>query len=286
MGINLSGEVDFWEVYRNLEQAYFDKVEKIIRLKLSPTVLANPDAFSGAEEVLNSILKGSVDLLRKDVFPGLGVYWDEQIERQPLYDSYPSVIVDVVDGARELKRGGTEVTSTLGIIRPDKSMPLAVVSYPFGRERIVDIEGIIYRLPNDFDPPYLNPDRFKLNRRESKHSLADLEVAERYDEFTGATRERLDYLRHYLKNSIKRPIGSIAKMMMSVVTGPFDVFVSKKDRSEKFYDYLIPSKIISDFGGIVTDLQGVKPTGLDMDGIIAASTANNYDLFRKFLVAN
>lgn len=284
MKINLAGDVDFLDVYRKLTHSYFDNVERLIRKRLSPTVLSNPDALSGAGEVLDSILKDSVHLLSVEIFPGLGIFWDEKVGNPPTYDSYPCVIVDVVDGAKELRRGGTEVTSTLGIIRADGQMPLAIVSYPFGHEKIVDIEGEVYRLPNDFDFEHQKLERYSLKPRRSKDSLSSLYITERYEEFTGKTRERLDALRYQLKESIKRPVGSIAKMIVSVATGPSDILISKKARPERFYDYFVPSKIVSDIGGTVTDLDGKKPDGIsDINGIIAASTIQNYNLFYEFL---
>lgn len=284
MKIDLAGKVDFWDVYRKLEDLYFNKVEDIIRKRLSYTVLSNPDAFSGAQELIDSVMIDGISVLRREVFPGSGIYWDNKIELSRTYTPFPFVIVDVVDGAEDLRRGGTEVTSTLGVISPDGRMPLAVVSYPFGRERVVDIKGVVYRLPHNFDFKYQDLVKYRLKQRSSKSDLSSLDVAERYDEFRDKTRERLDGLRHHVSSSIKRPIGSIAKMITSVAVGPFDIFISKKEKPEQFFDYGIPSQIVQDLGGIFRTLNGKKPKGMsNIEGLIAASTKENYFLFIGFL---
>lgn len=286
MKITLSGPVDFWDVYRKLSCYYFRRVEKIIENRLPHTVLVHREKFKGAQTVIDGLLEDSVMQL-KTLIPGAGVFWDDRVDVTPTYESYPYVVVDVVDGTKELKKGGTEVASTLAIVLDDKKIPICIISYPFGRERIVDVKGRVYRLPNKFSNSRLEPkviEDYRLSRRSSRADLSELRVSERYDLLDDDLRNKLDELRYELEGPIIRPAGSISKMLMALVIGTCDIFVRKTDRPVGFFDYLAPSKIITDLGGVFLDLDGNKPDGVSsISGIVAASTEENYNLFMGYL---
>lgn len=285
--INLSGSVDFFDVYKKLDSNYFSEVEKMIETRLPQTILIHREKFQGAEELINRLLIDSTKRL-KEIIPGAGIFWDDKLNIKPTYKDYPLVIVDVVDGSAELRRGGTEVASTLTIIFNDGSIPLSVISYPFGRERIVNVNNKVFRLPNnvldeiDSNPELLN--KYKLPNRESRNSLRELRISEKYENFDDSTRIKLDNLRKILDVSIKRPIGSLSKNLMSLVTGSCDIYMIRGKEPNHFYDTIAPRKIITDLGGVFTELDGQNKNWLDsMDGIIATSTQKNYVNFMNFM---
>ncbi|MBT4166030.1 hypothetical protein HOE04_03260 [archaeon] len=281
--INLNMELDFFDVYRRLSCDYFDVVERTISERLSPTTLRSPERLESASESIDNVLHYCVDNL-KSIFPGSGIFWDDQREDAPEYGCCPRVVVDVVDGARNLQKGGTEVSSTLAIVRGD-DIPLAIVSYPFGKERIVDVNGEVYWIPNHIEKrvDFIRGeiDRYRALPWKPKEMLEDFRVSERYDVLDDDIRERLDELRYKVNGTIIRPAGSLAKMLMAIVSGSCDVFITrKKNRPINFYDYLAPYNIIKDIGGVFTDLDGNEPDGIsDMDGIIAGSCVENYEMF-------
>lgn len=286
--INLSPPIDFWEVYFKLSRYYFDGVERMIGMRLPQTILVHRENFQGAQEVINKLLKDSVKRLKR-IIPGAGIFWDDMLNLMPSYNDYPLVVVDVVDGSAELKRGGTEVASTLAVIMNDKSIPLSIISYPFGRERIVDFEKNVFRIPNDeLDEINWNRiliEKYKLSPKKSRNSFSELRISEKYEFFNDEIREKLDKMRTCLNVSIKRPIGSLSKNLMSIVTGSCDIHMVKGNDKHYFYDTVAAGKIITDFGGVFTDLDGRERLELEpMDGIIAASTPKNYSMFYNFLI--
>ena len=288
--INLSPpSVDFWEVYIKLSHSYFDKVEKMIATRLPHTILVKRENFEGAEEVINRILIDRVKEL-KDIIPGAGIFLDDRLNITPTYREYPIVVVDVVDGSAELKGGGTEVASTLAIVMNDGTIPLSVISYPFGRERSVDVNKNVYRIPNDvldeIDTNRNLIEKYKLSPKKSRSSFKELRISERYEFFDDNIRTRLDEMRTFLDVSIKRPLGSLSKNLMSIVTGSCDIYMVKGKDKHHFYDTVAAGKIITDLEGIFRDLNGNERTGFEsMNGIIAASTSENYSMFCDFLMS-
>ncbi len=285
--IILSESADFWEVYRKLSKDYFDEVERMIARRLPQTILVHRDKFEGADEVITGVLKDGAKRLQ-ELIPGAGVFWDERLDIVPTYKDYPIAVVDVVDGSAELRRGGTEVASTLAVVFKDGRIPLSVISYPFGRERVIDVNGKVYRVPNsvldEIDSDHELLEKYRLPFREPRTSLGELRVSERYEFFKGDVRKKLDDLRHLLRISIKRPIGSISKNLMSLVTGSCDIFMVNGEKQYHFYDTLPPGKIITDMGGVFVDMHGKPRDGLNpMDGIIAASTQDNYKMFMEYM---
>ena len=285
--ISLSESADFWEFYRKLSKSYFDEVERMIGTRLPQTILVHRDKFDGADEVITSLLKDSATRL-KEIIPGAGVFWDDRLNIVPTYKDYPIAVVDVVDGSAELRRGGTEVASTLSIVFADGRIPLSVISYPFGRERVIDVNGQVYRVPNSVLDEIASChellEKYRLPCRGSRTSLDEFRVSERYEYFKDDIRKKLDDLRLLLKTSIKRPIGSLSKNLMSLVTGSCDIFMVKGEKAHHFYDTLAPGKIITDMGGVFVDMHGKSREGLNhMDGIIAASTQDNYKMFVDFM---
>ena len=276
MKIDLTGKVDAWEVYQKLEAEYLNPVEQIIRTRL-PLFTLEGEAWRGAEAAVDALLREKAKHLSA-IQLGARVVWDEQVDRAALYSGSHLCIVDTVDGAAELRRGGTEVTSTLGVFRNDGTCPLAIVSYPFARDRVIDINGLVYRLPSNQE--IRSVEDYRLPLRKAKRDITEFDIAERYDPYD----ETKDKLRSLEKMLVGRrmvvPIGSIAKMALSVTTGPFDIFMSKKRKPEQPHDYRIVQQIIGDAGGVFTDLQGNKPDGhSDIDGIIASSHPENYRRF-------
>lgn len=287
--IHLTGPVDPFDVYQKLAEHYFEPVESTIRRKVLPTIRRDLEGkgFKGAQSVIDALLKESVQRLQQ-LIPGAAVFWDDQIDVSRTYDTYPQVVVDVVDGARELRKGGTNVTSTLTIIDYKGNMPLTVVSYPFESERIIDFDSNVsdstpevYCLPTDLMKDGMPctreklQDYYRLTPGKEVQEPSSLRFAEKYDDFDDELRRHIDALRGKVKSYVV-PVGSITKMMMNVVRGSCDVFLIQRKDPIHFYDYLAPAKIIRDLGGCVTDIQG-QPLGKrerereDLPGLIIAS---------------
>lgn len=293
--INLVGPLNLEEVYRTLVEEYFHEVEETIRYRISQAIRADPTKHDVVKEVLGDLLTRSVAKLQ-NLTCGGSVFWDEMVDRPAVYDSCPHVVVDVVDGSRNLLAGDTEVTSTLGIITQDKSMPITVVSYPFARERIVDLDGKVYRLPTEFsDTPEFkleNAHRYRMRPREEKTKVEQLRISERYDFFppsvdggVGGMREKLDALRGRVRSTM-RPAGSLAKMILSVVAGACDaILIKHRGRDLDYYDTRVPVQIVRDLDGWVTDLEGApfEEGKASVPGIIVASRKRTHDLFTQAL---
>ncbi len=278
--------VDFPILYKNLSEKYFDNIEEIIRMPVHPNHLGNPE-LKGAEPAINHTLNLWVKNL-KDVFPGADIFWDFQKLFSSSYNSY-KIIVDVVDGGRNLRRGGDDVTSTLVAIDSENNIPLAIVSYPFRMVRYVDFNGEAYWLPNNFEETReyneKGLDYFKIDPKKTKNNLEELRVLERCDmSREDYLRKKLDELRDILDGRVMRFVGSLSKMLMTLVTGTSDVFISKKKRKEPFHDYAAAKKIILDLGGKFTDLDGEDlKKEKEINGIIAASSEQNYNLITNFI---
>jgi len=286
--ISLAGTVDSFDVFQKLVKEYHEPVENVIRTRLSTEVLTNPDKYSGAKEVLDEILRGSVMRLQT-LIPGASIFWDDHVDMPKAYDTYPRVIVDVVDGARNLQGGGTDVTSTLVVVDEKGNMPLSIISYPFGVERIVDFDGDVYRLPNSLMEHRIGFARgiiedYRLHPRREKRSIASLRLAERYDHFDDPRRERIDALRPEVRSYV-REAGSISQMMMKVVTASCDAFITQRREPIHYFDYVAPAKIIHDLQGCVTDLDGnsIEGDAEEVNGLVVASRKRTHTMFMKAL---
>lgn len=282
--ISIAGKVDAFDLYRKLVEYYHNPVEDIIRTKLSTRTLIHPDMFEGAKEFIDKMLEQCVMKLQK-LIPGAAVFWDDHVDMARTYPSYPCVVVDVVDGARNLHGGGTDVSSTLAIIDEQGNMPLAVVSYPFGVERIVDLDGDVYRIPNvvmEYSPEFARKEieQYRLDPREEKFLIGDIRFAERYDFFDDLMRRKIDALRSKVRSYV-RPVGSISQMMMKVILESCDVLLTKRQQPIDYFDFLAPAKIIRDLEGYVTDLQGniLKDDVKQVEGLIVASRVKTHKVF-------
>lgn len=294
--INLFGPIDPYEVYVNLASSYFAEVESIIRTRISPVHLARPGHQKLIKEIVDGFLIRPVENLR-EIVPGCNVFWDDHVDMKTVYSAFPTVIVDVVDGARNLWGGGSNVTSTLAIVCANNEIPLAVVSYPFTERRIASLDGDVYYLPAKTPGKTLGksdpPEDFRMIPRGSTSNLMGFRISERYDVSPSLSsaetdldsiRSRLDTMRHHLEKSIKRPVGSLAMRLVSVVTGEGDVYIGKRSSGIPPHDYLAAAKIIKDLGGVVTDIDGLELDGQKpANGIIAASNPETYRAFRSFL---
>ena len=195
----------------------------------------------------------------------------------------------MVDGGRNLRKGGDDVTSTLVVIDNNDEIPLAIVSYPFRKLKYVDLIGDVYWLPNNFEEMREYQSHgisyFKMKPRELRRDIKELRVLERCDvSRDDPMRVRLDELREMTDGKVMRFVGSLSKMLMTLVIGTSDVFISKKAIKAPFHDYAAAKKIIVDLNGKFTDLEGKEPNvGEDINGILAASSNENYNLFKNFL---
>lgn len=169
-----------------------------------------------------------------------------------------------------------------------KKIPLAVVSYPFGVERIVDLDGKVYRIPNavmEYSPEFARKEveQYRLFPRREKRRLSTIRFAERYDFFDDPMRRSIDTLRSKVR-SYMRPVGSISQMMMKVILESCDVFLTKRREPIDYFDYLAPAKIIRDLGGHVTDLEGKVLGDVErVEGLIVASRKRTHTTFMKTL---
>ena len=113
--IILLGGVKPEEIIINLLK-FYKGVEEYLSTRIGRDIYSNLDKIEGAKEVLEIDLRRKAMSL-KDIFPGVGIKWDCQIDVPPIYSSSSIALVDLVDGSGEYLREGTNVTSHLGIYR-------------------------------------------------------------------------------------------------------------------------------------------------------------------------
>lgn len=270
---------------------FYDRMDNLLSLKLTEIDWKDPRERAGAKGAIEGMLRA---LVLTDLVPLIGpVQWDEQIHIPPIYSSSSITIMDLVDGANEYLREGANVTSHMGIYSRDDghmgSLQLGIVSYPFHRFRVVAIgegqDSSVHRLPLEFGirpgETHAKLETSKLKPVALKQKIGDLAVIDRY-ELGGAVRERLNRLRdEWTQNAgyiVER--GSVAKTIVDVALGAYDVAIRGRTKQMPPHDYLTPSKVLENAGGVFRTLTGAKPDGVNaIDGFIAAANQKAYDLF-------
>ncbi len=301
--IRLGAEVPTLKVYRKLEEEYFSFVEQQILNKLSPHILFHPDRREGAILRIRSELGLLVKKLHS-MIPGAEIVWDDdkgvRARVGPEYKGYQLVLVDPVDGGNsQLSKNGTNVSSNLSIIYKNGdgsyNYSLNVASFPFSGNRAVNFDGKVYLLPfeisDELNIETNDIEDYRLNPRKDRDNPSDLRIAELYEVFPGLgesdpMRKGLDELRGILNGPMVRPEGSGTVTLLSLILGTRDIVVYKRRNGSpiKDYDYIGPRQMIRDLGGKFTPLSGNDEHGLEpMDGIIAASTVNNYNMFMEYI---
>ena len=304
MMVLLLGEVNHEEIMINLLQ-FYSRIEEYLATRLPIAVWSHAQRREGAKEAIDSFLRKFVGSDLKQKLPGVGISWDDQINIAPVYSSSSIALVDLVDGAKEYVRQGTAVTSHLGIYQRNGKelgeLQLGIVSYPFHRFRIITIGDQVgqpvYYLPFEFDilagPTKEKLEKGLLKKPIIKKDISLFNVVDRYVQYdrNDKYRSKIDALRSQVIESggsytVTR--GSVAKTIIDVALGVSDISICKHDpegnKKIPFHDYLTPSKILHNSGGIFVDLGGEKPNGKNsIDGFIAAATSEIFELFWREL---
>ncbi len=285
---------------------FYSRLEKLLSTRLPHDIWKSAERQQGAKEALDLWLRTLVREDLQKLLPGVGLHWDSQIHIPPVYSTSSVALIDLVDGAKEYARMGTAVTSHLGVYRREGEelgqMQLGIVSYPFHKFRVLSVgegEGsAVYYVP--FEVEIMDGDiaekleKGRLAPSSRKKMVVDLDLVDRYKYYDQAdpVRRNLDVLRWGLYEGKGRYTdqegGSVAKTIVDVALGVNDVAICKHPpRAYKGYppiEYLTPSTLLRNLGGIFTDLDGKKPDGKSsINGFIAAGNRELYEVFTQYL---
>lgn len=298
--LDILGRVKQEEIVVNLLK-FYSRVEKLLSTRLPHYIWSSHDKTEGAKEALDCWLRKIVEDDLQKILPSVGIIWDYQMNIRPIYSTSNVALVDLVDGAKEYLREGTYVTSHIGIYKKEGTeigdLQIGIVSYPFHRFRVITIGdkkgSPVYYLPFEFDIMIDHItgelEKRRLNSFLKRKESAQLNLVDRYVNYdeTDTIRRKLDLLRDKViqgGGSYTVCRGSVAKTIVDIALGASDVAICKHyPRAQPDIppgDYLTPSKILENNGGVFVDLNGAKPNKREsIKGFIATANQEIYDLF-------